>query len=297
MPLITYSKQLVGAAQMADSTDSMSSTDYEKVTRLLVERIAERSLVTTTRLEHDLVLPGRASPHQIDVLWEFTTESGHAHRVVFECRRKSRSLEQNDALAFKGVVEEVSFDDVPTTGVLVHVKGFQLGARKIADTYGLIILEMRSPTDKDVKGRLMKIQISMTPRVPVVKDLHMDLSELLSGALSGPVLNYALEVQDPRDGWLRVMDLLQHGEINPTTEVLTPFHRVTRSFDPPVVLALSGKPAAKIRSISATVGEELSDPFDISVGGRENLAWMVKDVLGGEIAWFTHAGQVHLIES
>ncbi|MFE4977744.1 hypothetical protein ACFRAR_37280 [Kitasatospora sp. NPDC056651] len=282
---------------MADSTDSMSSTEYERLTRLLVERIAERSLVTTTRLEHNVVLPGRASPHQIDVLWEFTTESGHAHRVVFECRRKSRSLEQNDALAFKGVVEEVSFDAVPTTGVMVHVKGFQLGARKIADTYGLIILEMRSPTDKDVKGRLMEIRISVTPRVPVVKDLHMDVSELLSDVLKGPVLNYTLEVQDPHNGWIRVMDLLQSGEINPTTEVSTPLHRVTRSFDPPAVLALDGQPAAKVRSISATVGEELSDPFDVSIGGRENLAWTVKDVLGGESAWFTHDGKVHVIGS
>ncbi|MEU6408255.1 hypothetical protein [Microbispora sp. NPDC046933] len=282
---------------MVGGTSSMTSTEYEKLTRLLVRRIAERSPVTTTRLEHNVVLPGRASAHQIDVLWEFTVQSGHAHRVIFECRRKSRSLEQNDALAFKGVVEEVGYDSIPTTGVIVHLTGFQLGARKIADTYGLIILEMRTPSDKDVSGRVMEIHISMTGRVPVIRDIGMDVSVLLSDALSGPVLNRALEIEEPGGRRVSVMDLLQDSELHPMAEPPTPLHRVTRRFDPPVVLTVSGRPAAEVRSISATVGEELTDPFDCTVGGRERLAWMVKNALGGKRAWFTHDGEVRVTES
>ncbi|MCX0241862.1 hypothetical protein [Streptomyces drozdowiczii] len=281
---------------MADDSSSMNSTEYEKLTQLLVERIAARAPVATTRLKHNVVLPGRASAHQIDVLWEFTVESGHAHRVIFECRRKNRSLEQNDALAFKGVVEEVGFESTPTTGVMVHLTGFQLGARRIADTYGLIILEMRTPTDKDVDGRLMKIHISMTGRVPVVKDVGMDVSALLSDALNGPVLNHSLEIQEPSGRRVSMMDLLQDGELNPMTEPLTPLHRVTRQFEPLAVLTVSGQPAAEVRSISATVGEELTDPFDWTIGGRERLAWMVKNALGGERAWFTHDGKVHVTD-
>ncbi|MFJ7258308.1 hypothetical protein ACIQWV_38755 [Streptomyces sp. NPDC098085] len=282
---------------MADDTSSMNSAEYEKLTRLLVQRIASRVPVTTTRLEHDVVLPGRASAHQIDVLWEFTVKSGHAHRVIFECRRKGRSLEQNDALAFKGVVEEVGYQSMPTTGVMVHLTGFQLGARKIADTYGLIILEMRTPTDKDVSGRLMKINISMTGRVTVVKDVGMDVSALLSNALNEPVLNHALEIEEPSGSRVSVMDLLQDGELNPMSEPPTPLRRVTRRFEPPVVLMVSGQPAAEVRSISATVGEELADPFDRTVGGRERLAWMVKNALEGERAWFTHDGKVHVTDA
>ncbi|MFE0779051.1 hypothetical protein [Streptomyces sp. NPDC058861] len=282
---------------MVDSTSSMNSTEYEQLTKLLVERIAERAPVTTTRLEHNVVLPGRASAHQIDVLWEFTVESGHSHRVVFECRRKSRSLEQNDALAFKGVVEEVGYGSIPTTGVMVHVKGFQRGSRKIAETYGLIILEMRTPTDKDVSGRLMKIRISATGRVPVIKDWHVDALELLSDALKAPVLNHAVEIEEPGGQRVSMLNLLQENEIAPLHEPLTPLHRVTRQFDPPAVLLVSGQPAARVRAVSATVGEELADPFDLTVGGRERLAWMMKDVLGGERAWFTADGKMHLTES
>ncbi|MFB7592814.1 hypothetical protein [Streptomyces sp. NPDC056169] len=81
------------------------------------------------------------------------------------------------------------------------------------------------------------------------------------------------------------------------SEPLTPLHRVTRQFDPPAVLLVSGQPAARVCTISATVGEELADSFDLSVGGREWFAWMMKDVLGGERAWFTADGNLHLAES
>jgi len=280
---------------MADDTSSMDSTEYEVLTRLLVDRISQRSPVTTTRLDHNVVLPGRASPHQIDVLWEFTTEGGALHRIIFECKHRTGALEQNDILAFKGVIEEVSYKSVPTAGVMVHLTGYQLGARKIADTYGVIILELRSPNEKDVKERLMSFRLSFTARLPVVKNWHFDFSEFLSDALDIPVLNYALEVE--YDGQRhRALDLLKNGEIIVGSE-LTPLHPVIRSFDPPAILLVDGQPAARIRSISATVGEEQGDPFDFTIDGRKRLAWMVKDTLGGARAWFTRDGNIFFSES
>jgi len=281
----------------SDAVPSMDSTEYEKLTRLLVDRIAQRSPVTTTRLEHNVVLQGRATPHQVDVLWEFTTASEVPHRIIFECRHKGRNLEQNDALAFRGVVDEVGYDSVPTTGVMVHLTGYQRGAKKVADTYGVIILELRNPNDKDVAGRLMAIQVSFSARMPVVKDLYLDVSEKLSDALEVPVLNYSLEVEDAGGQRSSVMDLIKEGEINSLEDEVTPLHRVTRTFDPPAILMANGEPVAKVRALSATVGEEQSDLYDFTVGGRERLAWMVKDTLGGARAWFTEDGKIYLNES
>jgi hypothetical protein len=93
------------------------------------------------------------------------------------------------------------------------------------------------------------------------------------------------------------MDLLQEGEINSPKDDVTPLHQVTRSFDPPVILMADGEPVARVCSISATVGEEQGDPFDFTVGGRERLAWMVKDTLGGARAWFAKDGKIYPSES
>ena len=282
---------------MTDGTGSMGPSEYEKLTQLLVRRISEGAPVTTSRLDHNVVLPGRASPHQIDVLWEFTTGSGSAHRIIFECKHRSGALEQNDMLAFKGVVEEIGYESIPTTGVMVHLTGYQSGARKVADTYGLIILELRSPNDKDVEGRVLGFRGSFSARVPVVKDIHLDICELLSDALNEPVLNYRLQVEMADGQRVSVMTLLQDGEIDLTKKELTPQHPVTRSFEPPVMLMVEGEPAARVRAILATVGEEGSDTINFTVGGRENLAWMLKNTLGGERAWFAKDGKVYLSES
>ena len=254
---------------MSDDAASMDSAEYEELTRLLVDRIAQWSPLTTTRLEHDVVLPGRATSHQIDVLWEFTTGSGAPHRIIFECRRKGRNLEQNDALAFKGVVDEVAHDSIPATGVMVHLTGYQRGAKKVAETYGVIILELRDPDDKDVAGRLMTVQVSFSARVSVVKDLHLDVSEKLSDALEGPVLNYSLEVEDAGGQRLSVMDLLQEGEIDSLQDKVTPLHRVTRSFDPPAIFMADGEPVARVSAISATVGKSRATP-STSLSGDVN---------------------------
>ncbi len=111
---------------MTEDTSSMDFTEYEGLTRLLVGRISDRAPVVTTRLEHDVVLPGRASSHQIDVLWEFTSGSGVAHRIIFECKHRGKALEQKDVLAFKGVVDEVGYKSISTTGVMVHLTGYGL---------------------------------------------------------------------------------------------------------------------------------------------------------------------------
>jgi hypothetical protein len=75
---------------MTEGSYPMDYTEYEKLTRDLVERISHLSPLATTCLKHNVVLPGRASPHQIDVLWEFTTPTGAAQRIIFECKHRTR---------------------------------------------------------------------------------------------------------------------------------------------------------------------------------------------------------------
>jgi hypothetical protein len=239
---------------MTDDESPMTSVEYERLTRDLIERISSRATVATTRLEHNVQLPGRATPHQIDVVWEFTNDSGASHRVIFECKNRGRNLEQNAVLAFRGVMEEVGFQSVPTTGVIVHLTGYQSGARKVAETYGVVILELRDPLDKDVSDRVMGVRVSFTGIVPRLSNLQVDETEVLSStALSGPVLDSGLQVEDSAGRQMSVVRILTDGESMTPTGETVPEHRVTRSFDPPATLLVGEEPAARIRAISATV--------------------------------------------
>lgn len=115
----------------------MTFVEYELLTKRLLTLIADRSVVTTTRLEHNVQVGGLATTSQIDVLWEFTNAEAN-NRIVFECRHYNYSLKQSDVFAFSAVVGDLNAapDSPPTTGVIVTKTGYQAGAQRVAETYG-----------------------------------------------------------------------------------------------------------------------------------------------------------------
>lgn len=271
----------------------LSSAEYEQRTRRLVECISERSLVSTTRLTRDIRLQGRATRHQVDVLWEFTA-GGARHRVLLECRRYRTSLKQKDVLAFKGVIDDLHDPEVVTTGVMVTATGYQSGAQAVADTYGIVIVELREPTDADLVGRALRIRVTISARSPFVRDIEVQPADPLDAARI-KAWNDELELEV--DGQRHPLnDVMLRGELAALRELATPAHRVVRHFAPAASLLIEGRPAFDVVAVAATVGEQEMDPFDVTVGGRDRFAWMVKDTLQGTHAWFTQDGQVHLTD-
>lgn len=128
------------------------STEYEKLVLVVMTQLAQARGVTTTRLEHDVTLPGFATRNQIDVLWEFVDEEGRPLRVVIEARHLGRRIEQGRLHAFRSVIDDVSVDGVETRGLMVTTVGFQAGAKQIAEAYGIGLLELRKPREADWGG-------------------------------------------------------------------------------------------------------------------------------------------------
>lgn len=95
----------------------------------------------------------------------------------------------------------------------------------------------------------------------------------------------------------RVIDYMMIGELSPMTEPPRAMHRVVRRFDPPASLYLPDRNSFKIAELATDIGEEEGEPLDFSLGGRERIAWLVKDTLEGTVAWFTHGGQVVVREN
>lgn len=87
-------------------------------------------------------------------------------------------------------MDDVTEADVPTFGVMVTTTGYQSGARNVADTYGIVILELRQPTDVDLADRVLEVNIMVEFRIPRVVDLEVEvvsaLSEIIRSALSHP---------------------------------------------------------------------------------------------------------------
>jgi len=266
----------------------LTSREYELLTRHLVGLIAARSPLITTRLDHDVTLTGRSAPNQIDLVWEFETAEGAPRRAIIECRKFRSRLKMKDLHAWRSVVDDLNSPELPTIGVMVTLTGYQSGARMVADTYGVVILQLREPAKADVQGRLAEIKLVTIARLPIIlPDVRMEATEEIARIPDGPIAieDYGLLLADGRS--IPLTDHLLNGHIRGFDEPSVPLAEVHRTFDPPVTLTLHGTAYLKIRSMTATVGEYVMDVSTVSIGGRTRLAYLIANVLDSSAVWFT----------
>jgi hypothetical protein len=280
-------------------TKPPDSGEYERLVEHLVGQLAVNAEVRSDRIERDVQVPGRGTVNQIDVLWDFVDALGQPQRVVFEARAYGRPVEQGKLHAFRSVVDDIQDPARPVTGAMVTTVGYQSGARNIASTYGLLVLELRAPTGADLANRVRKIVVTVAAQVPIVEDVAFDAVEVYEdGLTSGIEVLGALAVVPAEGGPNsdRLDVVLCHGELGTLGE-LRPVHDVRRDFDPPAVLLLHGRKVALLRAVTARVGDVGAPPVTVTVAGLETIAWLLRDSLTGARAWIAEDGRVWTTDS
>lgn len=272
--------------------------DYELVVQHIVGQLAKRAQVETTRLEHDVDVQGRATTNQIDVLWDFTDADDKRHRIVFEARDHKNPIKQGSLHAFRSVVDDIQSDTRPVEGVMVTTTGYQQGAKRVAETYGLLVLELRPPTPHDLDNRLEAIVVTINPVIPVVTEVGIEVIDMLDPAAWESRDPWApLEIQsDPDQMTISLQRVLTDGELG-TLDAPRALHRVQRLFEPAATLLLNHKPVATLHAVSATVGSSAAPPVTVTVGGLKTVAWMLRDALSGSRLWFGEHGAVWSTDS
>ena len=174
---------------------------------------------------------------------------------------------------------------------MVTTTGYQSGAQRVADSYGIVILELHVPTEHDLANRWRSIRIELVARMPQVSDLEVDAVEQLSPSsrLSGTLGRFVLEFGDGTTDLL--MDHLLRGELGPLGEPPVDAHPVTRTFAPPALLRYGDQPQARVTELRATVGEAQAEPVLVQTPTGK-VAWMLADSLGGSRTWFATDGRI-----
>jgi hypothetical protein len=264
---------------------------YEDLTHELMRRIGAADGISTLRLERNVTLSGRASANQIDVLWEFRDQSDRLVRLLFECRSLGRRITQQALHSWRSVIDDVSEPGVETIGVMVTTIGYQAGAQRVADTYGIVICELRTPNKADLAGRIQSVSVKLVARLPQLTDLSVKATEQIGPHtdFDGRLGEFFLDLDDETSEGLA--DVLFRGELTSLKEPPTAPHRVTRTFVPPVILRRLDEPIARVWEISATVSEVESDPMTIETRmGR--IAWVLANTLTGSYVWFAEDGRI-----
>lgn len=273
-------------------SDRPSADEYERLVERFVAELVPSAGVVTEAIERDVLVKGRSTTNQIDVVWDLTDAAGEPRRIVFEARSYGRAVDQGRLHAFRSVVDDIQDAGRPVTGVMVTTMGYQRGARVVAETYGLVVLELRQPTNDDLAARVASVHVTMTVQVPLVRDARVEALEVHdeTAAGAGLVLLDGVELSLP-SGRKPLADLLLEGELGVLGRARPP-HPVRRDFDPPVDLWIGGVRAATVRAVDAVAGDLAAPPATFVVGGLRDVAWMVRDALTGARAWIAEDGRV-----
>ncbi len=251
-------------------------------------QLASAQDVTTGRLDRPTErLEGlTGTRHQIDVLWDFTDSDGSEWRILFEARSYGTRLKQSAVFAFDGVVQDIgALSARNCVGVMVTTTGYQRGAKTVGDSRGVLLLELRAPNDGDFKNRLERVTVTAKVRQPFLDNVQV---QLYGGTGHGSLLGF-VGLEQP-DGTLLPIDrILLAGELAPFDVPPAGRHQVVRRYGRGHYLISDGLRVGELEAIAAEVGETESDT-SFQVGGRERIAWLLKDAVGGSRVWFAQDG-------
>jgi hypothetical protein len=193
--------------------------------------------------------------------------------------------------SWRSIVDDVSEPGVETVGVMVTTTGYQSGAQRVADTYSIVILELRAPTERDLANRWRSVRTELAVRMPLVTDLSVDAIEQLAAdaTVNGALGEFFLDLEDGTR--IRLIDHLLRGELSSIREPPTEPHPVTRTFASPVLLSHGDEPIARVVEIRATVSEAQAERVVIETSTAD-IAWMLADTLNGSRIWFADDGRI-----
>jgi hypothetical protein len=272
-------------------SEPLTSKEYELLVQSLVEKLYRVDGVTTERLAHDQVLAGRSGPSQIDVVWDFRDASGSPRRVIFEAKSYGRSITREKLHTLRSVVADLQDPARPVTGVMVTKTGYQSGAKEVATTHGLLVLELREPTAADLTGRILNVTVVIQPQLVLFpRTLRVEAAEVVDETAGGSTAIEDVTIVragQPSDAPERLKDILLAGELGTLGEP-RPLHEVRRTFDPPAQMLVGGRLVALITALVCEVGEEAAEP--IVVTSTRDIAWLIRDAITGARVWVSDDG-------
>ena len=276
-----------------EGTDALSPDQYEELTNWLVNQLLVHTSIGEVR--RNVKLRGRTTTNQIDVLWEVPAADGEVWRVLFEARRYKRRIGQQDVHAFRSVVDDVDGGSERTLGVMVTTKGYQEGAVRVAAGYGVELLELRSPQERDLEHRVQRIQFRLQMILPRVENIQIVLQPGTESTISPSGLHQVasdqlLLRQLPDDAPVQLMEHLLHDgarRVEGDSPRSTELHL---HFEPPALLEFDGR-VWPLVEVSARYQEEVAE-HEFALDGLENLRWITRSVFGSAVSWINRDGVV-----
>ncbi len=181
---------------------------YERVAQGIFQTMLNRSGVGNVVVEHNKILQGIGTTHQVDGYWELEA-AGIIYKTIVQAKDWKTPVKKGQLIELKGVL-----DDLPgqVRGIFVTRTGYQRGAKEFAEKHGIILYELGEPRRREnatlttlgwliAKADLRSFSMpSHDPNVKAVEELAMGIRMQLFNPkfsnvifeISGPSLREAL---------------------------------------------------------------------------------------------------------
>lgn len=117
------------------------NTAFECFTQRIIQRLVNSTVLKPTLVRHNVKLVGKSGcEHQIDVYWEYEKD-GVMNRVALECKNYDSNVSIGKVRDFLSVLQDLE----NVRGIMVTSKGYQKGAKKFAEYYGISLKKLRKP--------------------------------------------------------------------------------------------------------------------------------------------------------
>ena len=263
---------------------------YEKLAQMVFSHInnANREGLETIIVQHDVVLQGKITKHQIDVYWEFKV-GDITHKVAVQAKDLSRKVSKPQMQTFESVI-----NDLPgIIGIFVSKHGFQKGAQDIAIANNIRTYELRSPVDSDWDGYIKTMVFKMHLLIPVCENFKtvLDKEWLIENKIS---IEEAVRfrVDTTQDCYV----IRSSGEKKTVFDIIsdtckkigTNIQKGAILYDDDTFIEFSSGERFKIKGFQGDFGNrELFHEFTVDGGNMVDL--ILKDVVSGEGRMFnTH---------
>lgn len=139
---------------------SKQGTEYELFVKDVYECLNRADGLSDVQIQHNITLVGAVGvAHQIDVFWSFT-KGGVTYKVAIECKDYKNRVSKEKIAAFHDILQDIG----NIHGIFASRMGFQSGARKYAQQYGIQLMEIRHPIDSDWEGRMRNMHLEFKIR-------------------------------------------------------------------------------------------------------------------------------------
>ncbi len=148
---------------------SKKGVDYELFVKDVYECLNKADGLKDVKIQHDVKLKGAAGvEHQIDLFWFFKF-GGIAYRVAIECKDYNSRVSKEKIEAFHDILNDIG----NIHGIFASRMGFQSGAVAYAEKYGIQLMEIRHPIEKDWEGKIRHIHLELN--VCDIQNVHTSI--------------------------------------------------------------------------------------------------------------------------